>query len=627
MQWPGTSVAAGWILGSALALAGCTGLWKPAKPPDAPASTGTHSTEPLQAQYRLEIQAPKELRKLLSEQSDLARFQNMPAAEQVNAAELERLRLAAPAEMMELLETEGYFNAKVTVDQVAADSRGLAQLRVVVEAGPRTTVGTVSIGAIGKLQDAVESGDPGALSLLADLRRQWPLHSGAPFEVSAWMDAKTDTINRVRTAGYASASWARTNAHVDASRNRADLAVVLDSGPLFRLGDIHIDGLKRYDEQSVRRLAGFDRGAPYNEKTLLYFQERLQKVGLFEGASVEIDPDTKSAAAAAVRVRVQELPMQQVTTGIGYSANTGASASLEHIHRNAFGSGWMARNKFQYGPDLHSWEGDLTSHPLAGLSRNLVSGSFTDLRADDQWQRSWTARMGRTQDNPRLERTIFAEYAQARVDSAALASQADSVSLNQQWVVRNVDSVLLPTVGLTASAQAAVGTGRGSRTAPGEPPFEERGPFARLYVRLTWYRILGASWYGTARIEAGQVFTHDVVAVPDTLLFRAGGDDSVRGYGYRTLGPTIEGTTTSGRSLATGSIEIARPIWSHRPAYWWAAFIDAGNAADQFGDLNPVLGYGLGLRWRSPVGPLRFDVAYGQALHQTRLHMSVGIAF
>jgi len=149
----------------------------------------------------------------------------------------------------------------------------------------------------------------------------------------------------------------------------------------------------------------------------------------------------------------------------------------------------------------------------------------------------------------------------------------------------------------------------------------------RLYTRLTWYQTLGSAWYGNARLEVGQVLTRNVIGVPDTLLFRAGGDDSVRGYGYRTLGPTVDGVTTGGRNLLTGSVEIARPISAKSPAYWWAAFIDAGNAADRWTDLKPVFGYGLGLRWRSPVGPLRVDVAYGQEERRARLHLSVGIAF
>jgi translocation and assembly module TamA len=79
--------------------------------------------------------------------------------------------------------------------------------------------------------------------------------------------------------------------------------------------------------------------------------------------------------------------------------------------------------------------------------------------------------------------------------------------------------------------------------------------------------------------------------------------------------------------LWTGSAEIARPISAKRPAFWWAAFIDAGQAADRWSDLHPAVGYGVGLRWRSPVGPLRIDLAYGQEVHKTRVHMSVGVAF
>jgi translocation and assembly module TamA len=79
--------------------------------------------------------------------------------------------------------------------------------------------------------------------------------------------------------------------------------------------------------------------------------------------------------------------------------------------------------------------------------------------------------------------------------------------------------------------------------------------------------------------------------------------------------------------MFAGSAEIARPISENRPALWWAAFVDAGNAANAWNELTPAVGYGLGLRWRSPVGPLRLDLAYGQEVRKVRLHLSVGIAF
>ena len=115
--------------------------------------------------------------------------------------------------------------------------------------------------------------------------------------------------------------------------------------------------------------------------------------------------------------------------------------------------------------------------------------------------------------------------------------------------------------------------------------------------------------------------------VPDSQRFRAGGDDSVRGYAYRSLGPVVNGAVISGDSLFTASLQVARPMFADQPAFLWALFVDAGNASNGWQNMRPVLGYGAGLHWRSPVGPLRIDLAYGQEVHKFRLHFSVGVVF
>lgn len=622
------------IAAAAVALAGmiCTGcasLPFGSGKPDAEAASApgaAASAAPTRADYKLDVQAPGPLRALLLNYLDLARFQNAPATDGVDAAELERLLRAAPAQARGLLETEGYFNADVSAAR-AGSQDGLPLLRVTVDPGPRTVVHAVSIDATGDLQTSSAAGDTAAVRALAALRGQWPLRPGDAFRQAAWSDAKNTTLARLRADGYAAATWSTTNARVDAPQNRADLAVVLDSGPLYRLGALHIEGVQRYDEDAIRKLSTFGPGDAYSEKSLLDFQERLQKVGLFEGASVELDADPQTASAAPVLVRVKELTQQQATVGIGYSANTGPRLSVAHTDRRVFGTRWIAKNKVEFGPDNKSWAGELSSYPLDGLYRNLVAGNATQLRTDDQQLIGWNARVGRTQDTPRIERLYFGELAHARVDTSQLSSQGDAVSANTHWIFRDLDNVLLPTTGLTTSAQAALGYARGSRSVRGDPVETAKGPFARAYARLTWYQPFGNGWYGTARAEAGQVFAHSAVGIPDTLLFRAGGDESVRGYGYRTLGPEIHGVTVGGRTLLTGSIEIARPISPTYPAYWWAAFADAGNAADRWQDMKPAVGYGVGLRWRSPVGPLKVDLAYGQQVRQVRMHLSVGIAF
>ena len=613
---------------AALALGGCAHLpFMGAKSPDAAAAPGdAASAAPTRAEYRLDVHAPDPLRALLLNYLDLARFQNAPASAGIDAPEVDRLLRAAPAQARGLLETEGYFNARVTAER-AGEQDGLPLLRVTVDPGPRTLVHSYSIETSGELQTAIKATQPAALAELEALRAQWPLRDGEPFRQAAWSDAKNLTLAKLRADGYAAATWSSTNASVDAPANRADLAVVLDSGPLYRLGSLRIEGAQRYDESAIRQLSTFTPGDPYSEKTLLDFQERLQKLGLYGGVSVELDPDPKGSDAATVVVRVKELTRHQATVGVGYSANTGARISVEHTDRSVFGRPFIAKNKITYGPDNQTWDGELSSYPLADLWRNLVSGSASKLLVDDQQLLGWNARIGRSQDTPRITRTYFLEVTHARLDSSVFTSQADATSLNYQWVFRNVDNLLLPTRGLTASAQVGAGYAQGSQSVSTLPVEYGRGPFSRLYARLTWYQPLGSNWYGNARLEGGQVLSHSAVGIPDTVLFRAGGDDSVRGYGYRTLGPEIGGVTLSGRTLLTSSVEIARPISPKYPAVWWAAFVDAGNAADQWRELHPAFGYGLGLRWRSPVGPLRVDVAYGQQVHQVRVHLSVGVAF
>jgi translocation and assembly module TamA len=112
--------------------------------------------------------------------------------------------------------------------------------------------------------------------------------------------------------------------------------------------------------------------------------------------------------------------------------------------------------------------------------------------------------------------------------------------------------------------------------------------------------------------------------IPTDFLFRAGGDNSVRGYAYQSLGRTLEGGVASVRYLATGSAEYN---YFFEGNWGMAVFVDAGDAADSPAALSPVVGVGVGARYRSPVGPVNLDVAYGEATEEFRLHFSLGVVF
>jgi len=568
------------------------------------------------APYELDVAAPEPLKTLLLTHLDLARFRATSETSELSDTELTRLVATAPEQARALLETEGYFNAQVTATREAGPP---VRVHVNVSPGPRATVSALAVDASGPLRERADAHDEAAQRTLADLRQRFPLQPGSPFRQAAWDEAKTTAMASLRAQGYAAAAWTTTSAQVDAASNGVQLTLQADSGPLFRVGELTVQGLERQNDSAIRNLAGFGPGTVVTEKLLLDYQERLQKLGLFDRASVELDAEPEHAAAATINVQVHEQSLQQATTGIGYSANTGQRVSLEHVHRRPFGLNAVAHNKFELGRDRQAWEGELSSHPREGFHRNLIAGALEHLTSSGEQRNTSRVRVGRAQDKQEIERLSFVELESSLLRSATVNQNAQALSLNHHIVLRRLDSVLLPTDGFSLSLQGGVGRAHSNYASP--------GPFTRAYGRLTAYKPLGGSWYGQARIEGGQIFAKEEVGLPDTKLFRAGGDDSVRGYAYRTLGPIVNGSVVGGRVLLTGSLEVARPVSAKMPSLWWAAFVDAGQAADNWHDLKLARGYGLGLRWRSPVGPLRVDVAYGEQVRHTRLHFSVGIAF
>jgi translocation and assembly module TamA len=292
-----------------------------------------------------------------------------------------------------------------------------------------------------------------------------------------------------------------------------------------------------------------------------------------------------------------------------------------------FGLPWVSHSTLIYGPDQKLLGIELTSYPREDMWRNLFAANIEQLRAADEERNSSTARIGRSLDTNRFERVFYAEITQARVDNAALTDKSVAGSLNYNWLRRDVNSILQPTVGSALSLQGGVGYGSGTEKRTDRPEEEQsKGPFVRAYARYNYYQPFGG-WFANARVEAGQVFVHSRIAVPDTILFRAGGDNSVRGYGYRTLGPRINGVVVGGRVETTASVELEHPLTDRLPSLFGALFVDAGNAADRWNDLRPVVGVGTGLHYRSPVGPLRLDVAYGVDEQRWRLHLSVGVTF
>ncbi len=613
--------------GAVVALA--TGCASTAPPPAAAAGASETFSLLTEQEYeqqsptlgvRLEIEAPAELKALLERHLDLVRLGSL-AGDDIDDTEWARLVDASPNQVRDLLQTEGYFAPVVRIERTPGRGSGQPDLvRMSVEPGPQARISRVTIEVEGALERGASSGDGYATEVLAALRKGWELPAGTGFRNAAWADAKAAALSRLRSAGFAAAVWAGTGAAVNVERNEVRLFLVADSGPLYRLGTLEVEGLVAQDPETVRNLAYTRPGVPVTEALLLDFQERLQKSGLFDTVAVTLDTDPARADAAAVLVRLSETPLQSYTFGVGVSANTGPRFSVEQQLRRPLGLALSSTLRIEVGEKRQAWDGEISTRADERLYRNLLGAAVERLVSDSDVVLSQRVRVGRTQDTQRIERLGFVEWERSsRRINAGDRADAAAVSLNFHGGWRDLDSIVLPTTGETLSTQVGIGRSNGTDA--------RTGTFGRAYGRLTLYRPLGRTLYAQARLELGRVFLEPGMVVPESLRWRVGGDESVRGYSFRSLGPLVDGAVGSGETLLTTSVEIARPFLASMPSLWGAVFVDGGNAATSFAQLEPVWGYGFGVRWRSPVGPLRVDLAWPERSNKPRLHFSIGIAF
>jgi translocation and assembly module TamA len=592
------------------------------------------------ATRELVVEAPSPFKALLEKNLDLERAARLAEADSLDDTEWARLVAAAPAQGRALAQTEGYFRAEVTV---AADPADPHRIVIKLVPGEPATVGRFTLEFDGELARQAESGDTKALDLEARLRDDWELQRGQVFRNRTWDSAKAQTLSALRNEGYAAALWTATAAQVDPATNQARLFLVVDTGPRFLAGDLAVEGLQRQSERNVRLLAGFGPGTPLTQKRLLDYQDRLQKTGLFDQVAVIYDPDPAQSSHATVTVRVHEQSLQQATVAVGYDSHSKERVTLEHVNRKAFGLPATLSNKLQWGKEVQAWDVSLATHPAESFHSWIVGAGLSRILSTNDDVRAGSIRFGRTQTSNALDRTTYGQFERSIQcstadtkkfpdpglisDNGRYCVDARALSLNQANVWRNVDSVVLPTEGYSLSGQIGVGEAGGPPSKFIDPN-GTYGPYTRLYGRITTYWPLPNSFHLQARVELGQVIVKDHVAMPDAEQWRAGGEDSVRGYDWRSLAPRDRfNNIVGGNALATGSVELAHPVSESLPSVWWATFVDAGGAASRFNDFSAGRGYGVGVRWRSPVGPLKIDLSKGKHIHHLHLDLSVGVVF
>ena len=613
--------------------------------------------------FSIRIEAPQDVRALVERFLELKRYQQVPDLDNV---ELLRLLELSETQMRGLLATQGYFTPQID-QMLPADlmqAGGTPEVVITIEPGPRTRIAALDLQIEGAARNHAA-----AATQLAQIQSGWGLPVGAAFTQAAWSQSKAQVLQALKAERFAAARLANSQAVIDPDTSSAHLQVLYDSGPVFRYGAVQVQGAQRYDAVIAQRLARLPAGAEYRQGDLLHAQQQLLDSGYYAGASVMLDTGDKAdPQAAPVLVNVQELSLQKLVLGAGFNTDSGPGASLEHTHNRLPVLGWRALTRLKWNRDDQIFSTGLLAPPDEDLWQWLLKASHHREQFGSTRQTTQQLRTGRTKNSGAIERNWYLQYDHSKADyGQAVIHSAHAVSANYSWTLRQFDSLVFPAGGFGLTVEAGGGVtlnpqrqpfvraaarylgilsfdndlGAGLKMAnPAGAPLRETASGDPAVMRtaasseaLALARALAPRKHGELllRLEAAALRTRANAIIPPNLLFLAGGNASVRGYGYQQIGvKDAAGVTQPGRYLLAASLEYRRPVWRNGRATDWdsVVFVDAGSVSNTPSGLRHLkYGVGTGAIWRSPVGPVQLAVAYGAQERKVRLHMNLGFSF
>lgn len=555
----------------------------------------------------VELEAPEAVRRLLVTELDLP----LEREAQLDAGERLALARRARRDITELLATEGYFRPEVELHAQPAAGERTEQLTIVVQPGSQARITEARIEFAGDIAAAGEE----RAARIETLRAAWPLKPGDPFRQASWSEAKRRLLVELQARDYPAATLSESLAEVEPERNAVRLHVRYDSGPAFTIGGLEVTGLQNYGPELVERYNTLRPGDRYDQQQLLQLQSTLQNTPYFSSVLVDVDADPAKAERAPVRVLVREGKPKRLGLGVGYSTNTGARAEINYRDAAILGRPWSLNSALRLEQLRQSAFADIFLPPNPGGYRDSFGALYerTDIQNLVTRRRAVGAVRTRLKGNIETRIAVNLEDEERTAGTGAPTTR-QALTLNWSWTWRDVDELFDPRRGNVLNVQLGGAT---------KLLLSDQN-FVRSYVRYQRFQPVGDSDVLVLRAEAGYTAAPSRDGIPQQFVFRTGGAQSVRGYAYQSLGVKEAEATVGGRYLAVGSIEYVHWFASQWGA---AAFYDVGNATDELRDFRFLSGVGAGVRWRSPAGPLAFDLAYGVDTRKVRPHFSLAIAF
>ncbi|WP_449447026.1 autotransporter assembly complex protein TamA [Thermomonas brevis] len=431
--------------------------------------------------------------------------------------------------------------------------------------------------------------------------------------------------------GYFDAELARHRVEVTRAQQAADLDLRWASGTRYAMGEARFTQAPNavIDPALLDKLVAWTPGDAYDEAELDRLRQSLVALDYFGLVDVQAAPDDASDKRVPVDVQLTPAKRSIYSAGASYGTLSGAGISLgvERRYLNARGHKALAQIDYankrktatvQYRIPAFAWlDGWYTaSLQAADEQTNYVNSRRLELVASRSGQYNGHLNLVASMHVLR-ERWAF----NVADDGGGALGPIDFrfasfvyPSLRAEYI--DVDERMAPRRGAGGTLTLRGGTGGSDGNAT----------FSQLHATVQWFHGLGADSRLIARSELGHTFTKNLLDLPPSLRFYAGGDRSVRGYGWHEIGPKVDTDFgdyyTGAPNVVTASLEYER----YFKGPWGAAvFVDSGSA---FEGRKPDMhtGVGIGLRWRSPVGPVRIDIAHGLKSPDSpvTIHLNIG---
>jgi len=495
----------------------------------------------------------------------------------------------------------GYYQAEVTL---ALDEQDPGLLRVKVTPGQPVTI---------RSWDLVLSGDATQDESFAELISQFPLKQGAVFHHGHYESIKDQLKGRALTRGYLDAKLTQAQVKVYPRENVADVSLHFDSGVRYHYGPIRIEGAPGTG-QLIQPLLAFKQGEPYRAVQLAELSQTLSQTRYFK--QIDVQPQLDQVANHQVPILIQLSPRSDnvVEVGVGASTDEGPRLQLtwEKPWLNRYGHSLYTEMKiaapqqninFSYripGRDpLNDYYSLKTSYEATDQqdtrSRNLTVGAHYQTKTHGAWERDY------------FIETQYEDYTQGSSSGSSLLY---------------MPGFTLSRLRMTGGMDPDWGDRVIFKNQYSSQYWGSDADFSWLWGRTKWLR---APWPGHRviwRAEQGAILGDNLAAVPASLRFFTGGDQTVRGFSYESISPVDEaGLLTGARYTSALSLEYAIPV-----AQKWrlASFVDAGTATNDYAEPWKI-GTGVGLRWLSPVGPIRLDIGFGVSETQIPFHFHFGL--